>query len=71
MLHLVDMPGYGYAQVSRKLKNKYFATLFLRVVNLTFRLNVLIEKYVKSRPYDTLKLVCVLIDCRRGILFSV
>jgi len=52
LFHLVDMPGYGFAQVSRKHKR---------------RLNVLIESYVKARTYTTLKLVCVLIDCRRGL----
>jgi GTP-binding protein len=52
MLHLVDMPGYGYAQVSKKQKKK---------------LHVLIEEYVKSRTNEILKLVCVLIDSRRGL----
>jgi len=51
MLHMVDMPGYGYAQVSKKQKKK---------------LNVLIEEYIKMRSSDVLKLVCVLIDSRRG-----
>jgi len=51
MVHLVDMPGYGYAQVSKKQKKN---------------LHVLIEEYVKSRTNEILKLVCVLIDSRRG-----
>jgi len=51
MLHLVDMPGYGYAQVSKKQKKN---------------LHVLIEEYVKSRTNEILRLVCVLIDARRG-----
>jgi len=46
------MPGYGYAQVSKKEKK---------------RLHVLIEAYVKSRSYEVLRLICVLIDCRRGL----
>jgi len=48
----VDMPGYGYAKVSKIERN---------------RLGNLIETYVKSRPVEVLRLICILIDSRIGI----
>ncbi len=49
-LRLVDLPGYGYAQVSATERRGW---------------GPLVEGYVASR--DTLKLVLVLVDARRGL----
>ncbi len=49
-LRLVDLPGYGYAQVSRSERQSW---------------GPLIEGFVRAR--ETLKLLIVLVDARRGL----
>lgn len=47
---LVDLPGYGYAKLSKKQ---------------SAQINAWVSEYFASRR--TLKLVCVLVDCRHGL----
>ncbi len=46
------MPGYGYAKVSKMRK---------------FQISDLVHCYMDSSPPGVVKLVCILIDSRRGI----
>jgi len=51
-MHLVDLPGFGYASVSRDQKKK---------------MKNLLISYINNRPLAVLRMICVLVDCRHGI----